>query len=262
MEFLESVIMVYRTAIHNDSPQGLDVFCHRYQLAENIQVRGHPSALGEGAPVRPALGQGAGLVARGAGSCRVPLRLCSADAAGRGAQGPALHSGAAARHACHRRIEVPARPSCGPLTRGPCPAAQGLEALLPAPVSDWPLSLCSSVEMVLEGKKQSLLRACFASVLCLPAEGEMPGLNIDLHITVSAGRAAGAPSSPGLLPGRPVSPSDQGSEAGQGLGLAFPPTALCPLPVGLPTSSAAGCSARSTLSAPGSLPSTVGLQGW
>lgn len=51
-----------------------------------------------------------GLLALGAGSCQVPSQICSAGAAGRGAQGPAAHSGAAASNACHRCLEVRARP--------------------------------------------------------------------------------------------------------------------------------------------------------
>lgn len=38
--------------------------------------------------------------------CQVLSRLCSAGAAGRGAQGQAVHSGAAASHACCLCLEV------------------------------------------------------------------------------------------------------------------------------------------------------------
>ena len=49
MEFLRSVCTLCRTAKQYDILQGLDVFCHSYELAENIKVRAHPAALGKGA---------------------------------------------------------------------------------------------------------------------------------------------------------------------------------------------------------------------
>lgn len=54
---------------------------------------------------------------------------------------------------------------------------------------------------------------------------------------------------------------DQRAKAGQGLGFAFPPSSLRPLPVGLATPSAAGCPAHGRFSAPGSLPGTTGQRG-
>lgn len=50
-----------------------------------------------------------------------------------------------------------------------------------------PLSLCSKVEVVLEGKKKSLLEACFKSVFLLPAKEDMQGLDTTLYFEVSAG---------------------------------------------------------------------------
>lgn len=49
MKFLDSICILCRTAKHQGLSQGLDVFCHSYELAENIKVRGHPAGLGRGA---------------------------------------------------------------------------------------------------------------------------------------------------------------------------------------------------------------------
>lgn len=57
----------------------------------------------------------------------------------------------------------------------------------PTPVSNRPLSLCSSVEAVLEGQKKSLIHACFTSVFSLPPEEDMQGLDASLYCQVSAG---------------------------------------------------------------------------
>lgn len=43
MKFLDSICILCRTARHQGLSQGLDVFCHSYELAENIKVRGHPA---------------------------------------------------------------------------------------------------------------------------------------------------------------------------------------------------------------------------
>ena len=49
MKFLESICSLCRTARHHGLSQGLDIFCHGYELAEKVKVRGHPVALGKGA---------------------------------------------------------------------------------------------------------------------------------------------------------------------------------------------------------------------
>ncbi|XP_064903895.1 uncharacterized protein LOC135577702 [Columba livia] len=65
--------------------------------------------------------------------------------------------------------------------RAPCPPVRDLQALLPAPVSYWPLSLCSFVEEVLEGKDMSHIQACFSNVFMLPSKEEMRGLKPYLY---------------------------------------------------------------------------------
>ena len=49
MEFLQCICILCRTTRRYGFTQHLHVFCHRYELAENIKVRGHPVALGKGA---------------------------------------------------------------------------------------------------------------------------------------------------------------------------------------------------------------------
>ena len=49
MRFLQSIRTLCRAARHKGLSQGLDVFCPRDELAENIRVRGHPAGLGKGA---------------------------------------------------------------------------------------------------------------------------------------------------------------------------------------------------------------------
>ena len=124
----------------------------------------------------------------GAGSCQVPSRLCSVGAGGTRAQGPAAHSSAATRHACHRRIEVPTHPCWGPLPQRPvCTHARPRGAARSIGVQLAPLSLCSSVQTVLEGKEKSSLHACCLSVLGLPPAEEMEGLDTSLYVRVRAG---------------------------------------------------------------------------
>ena len=49
LKFLESICILCRTARCRGLSEGLDVFCHSYELVENIKVRGHLAALGKGA---------------------------------------------------------------------------------------------------------------------------------------------------------------------------------------------------------------------
>ena len=160
--FLECICTLCRTARHKGLLQGLDVFCHRFELTKSIKVRRHPGR-GQGPPslarCEDSVWAGANVHGHPKGT-RVPLRspaskdpstrggrdhagsagtgcwclpgplsqLCSAGAAGRGAQGPPVHGGAAARHGCHCRLEVPAHPSWGPLPRrsmSTCPRPRG-----------------------------------------------------------------------------------------------------------------------------------------
>ncbi|XP_064256766.1 uncharacterized protein LOC135287348 isoform X3 [Passer domesticus] len=67
-----------------------------------------------------------------------------------------------------------------PLRDALCPPAQGPEMLLPSPVSNWNLSLCSSVLPELLDNTQ-LISSCFWSVLLLPPEEEMTGLEASLY---------------------------------------------------------------------------------
>ena len=86
MTFLHSICILCRTARHLDLSQGLDIFCHSYELAENIKVRGHPAPLGKGArpPGTGTLGGqrlgGARLGSGGTGCWQlpgpIPLVLC------------------------------------------------------------------------------------------------------------------------------------------------------------------------------------------
>ena len=98
-----------------------------------------------------------------------------------------MHGAAPASHACHRRIEVPAHPSWGPLTQRSVSTCTRPRGTAPSTtVRRAPLSLGSSVETVLEGKEKSLLEACFNSVLWLPPEKEMTSLDASLYFSVSA----------------------------------------------------------------------------
>ncbi|OPJ89888.1 hypothetical protein AV530_011569 [Patagioenas fasciata monilis] len=47
MEFLKCIAMIFRDATYNDLSEGLDLFCQRYELAENIKVSGDLTALGK-----------------------------------------------------------------------------------------------------------------------------------------------------------------------------------------------------------------------
>ena len=79
-------------------------------------------------------------------------------------------------------------PSQGPLLQrsvSTCPRHRGTTPS--TSVQHAPLSLCSKVEMVLEGKKESLLQACFRSVFLLPPKTDMQGLVTTLYFEVSAG---------------------------------------------------------------------------
>ncbi|XP_064256763.1 uncharacterized protein LOC135287346 isoform X4 [Passer domesticus] len=67
-----------------------------------------------------------------------------------------------------------------PLRDALCPPAQGPEMLLPSPVSTWNLSLCSSVLPELLDNTQ-LISSSFQSVLLLPPEEEMTGLEASLY---------------------------------------------------------------------------------
>ena len=49
MQFLECICTLCRAARHKGFLQGLDAFCHRFELAESIKMRGHPAGLGKGA---------------------------------------------------------------------------------------------------------------------------------------------------------------------------------------------------------------------
>lgn len=48
MRFLETICTLCKAARHKGLSQGLKAFCHRFELAENIKVRGHPVGLGRG----------------------------------------------------------------------------------------------------------------------------------------------------------------------------------------------------------------------
>jgi len=50
-----------------------------------------------------------------------------------------------------------------------------------------PLSLCSALQMVLEGEKKHLLSICFKRVFWLPPKEDMQGLDTSLYQKVSAG---------------------------------------------------------------------------
>lgn len=139
-------------------------------------------------PAPRAAGTTLGLLALGAGGCQVPYPDCALQALLE--EEPRDHLRTAVRQlamdaiAALRYLPIPPGHPC---PRGPCPPVRGLEALLPAPVSDRPLSLCSSVETVLEGQKESLIHACFTSVFLLPPEEDMQGLDASLYFQVSAG---------------------------------------------------------------------------
>jgi len=49
IRFLRSIRRLCRAARHKGLLEGLDVFCHKEQLAEHIKVRGQLAALGKGA---------------------------------------------------------------------------------------------------------------------------------------------------------------------------------------------------------------------
>lgn len=49
MRFLKSINTLCRASRHKGLSHGLDVICHRNDLAETIRVRGHPAGLGKGA---------------------------------------------------------------------------------------------------------------------------------------------------------------------------------------------------------------------
>lgn len=49
MRFLNSICILCRTAKEEGLTQGLDVFCHTYDLVEHIKVRGRRVALEKGA---------------------------------------------------------------------------------------------------------------------------------------------------------------------------------------------------------------------
>jgi len=55
MHFLRSIRRLCRAARHKGLLEGLDIFCHRENLADHIKVRGQPAALGKGARL-PATG--------------------------------------------------------------------------------------------------------------------------------------------------------------------------------------------------------------
>ena len=289
-----------------------------------------------------------GLLALGAGSCQVPSQTCSAGAAGRGAQGPPAHSGAAASYACHRCLEVPARPlvwlstSRGPgpgrghppsrhspvvPSEGPCfallaacwegagegrgilqlpatsrlfprvgsgrlacqdcPLAQAIsrteevppgstphtpsiplgDPLLQSSVSTCPrhrgttapstsvqqdppsLSLQQSGGGA-RGQKEEPLRSLLQECLLASSKSRHAGPG---HYSLLRGKcwlSYRSPQSSGLLPGHRALRDNRRSKARQGIDFALPPSSLCPLPVGLATSSAAGCSAHSSVPAP------------
>jgi len=49
MRFLDSICRLFRNDRLGDLSEGLDNFCRRFNLVENIEVRGHPVAPGKGA---------------------------------------------------------------------------------------------------------------------------------------------------------------------------------------------------------------------
>ena len=49
IRFLEIICTLCKAARRQGLSQGLNAFCHRFELAENIKVRGHPAGLGRGA---------------------------------------------------------------------------------------------------------------------------------------------------------------------------------------------------------------------
>jgi len=193
-------------------------------------------------------------VALGACTCQVPSWSCSTDAAGRGTHGPTEHTSAAARHGCHHRIEVPARPSWGPCPTGLPPPARGLEAPLPAPVSHWPPSLLQLSAEGAGGQREKPPSSLLQERLLASSKrgNRSPAL-----FPLQDGKSWVSYRSPQSLWAAPWSGSDWRPEAGQGLCFASPPSSLCPLPPCPRTSSAAGCSARSRLSAPASLPGSA-----
>lgn len=48
MRFLKCICTLCRAARHKGLLQGLDVFCHGFELAKSIKVRGHAEGLGKG----------------------------------------------------------------------------------------------------------------------------------------------------------------------------------------------------------------------
>ena len=151
MKFLDSICILCRTAKHQGLSQGLDVFCHSYELAENIKVRGHPAPLGKGArpPGTGTLGgQRLGGVrlwwhwvlaaARSHPACALQVLL---EEEPRDQLCTALRQQAMLAIAELRYLPIPPG---DPSPRGPCPPARGLEAPLPAPPSDGPLSLLAA----------------------------------------------------------------------------------------------------------------------
>ena len=48
MMFLNNICLLFKSARVTGLLEGLDIFCHRFRLAENIEVRGHPAAPGKG----------------------------------------------------------------------------------------------------------------------------------------------------------------------------------------------------------------------
>ncbi|XP_069633948.1 uncharacterized protein [Haliaeetus albicilla] len=245
MQFLETICTLCKAARQSKGlSRGLNAFCHKFELAENIKVLleeeprdhlhtavrqqamlaiaalrylpgpwfGFPPAVAldlagatphpgtvqwchQRAPALPCwqlVGRAQG---RAEGSCSSPPRLGSSpewEAGGLPARTVLWPRPYRGRRRC-LLAALPTHPPSllgTPCSRAPCPPAQGIEAPpLPAPVSNRtpPLSLCSKVEVVLEGKKKSLLEACFKSVFLLPPKADMQGLDTTLYFEVSAG---------------------------------------------------------------------------
>lgn len=49
IQFLETICTLSKAARHKGLSRGLNAFCHKFELAENIKVRGHPVGLGRAA---------------------------------------------------------------------------------------------------------------------------------------------------------------------------------------------------------------------
>lgn len=73
MQFLQTISTLSKAARDEGFSQELKQFYHQFQVAENIQVRGHPAALGKGA------------------SCQAPAHWEDTQGPCRGMAGTSMH---------------------------------------------------------------------------------------------------------------------------------------------------------------------------